>query len=87
MNRFLRTAGVANTDDGACGAVVLDVDLDRDIVADSLGIAAEVGQIRCWANCEGVALEASNKVNNAISSHGTRRDASVGDDVHVWVTG
>ena len=87
MNRFLRTGGgVANTDDGGCGAVVLDFDGDGDIVTDGLSVAAEVGQVCCRANREGVALETSRHVNNAISSHGARRDAGVRNDVDIWVT-
>src|SRR5579884_3512914 len=84
---FLCTVGVANTDDCGCGAVVLDFDLDAGIDANGLGVATEIGQICGRANREGVALDTVYHVDNAIRSHGTRRDAGVGDDVHVWVTG
>ncbi len=84
---FLCAVGVANTDHRGCGTVVLDFDLDAGIVADGLGVAAEVAQVRGRANREGVALEAGYHVNNVISSHGARRDAGVGDVVHIWVTG
>src|SRR5690348_3499488 len=83
---LLLPTGVAHANHGGRGSVVLDFDLDRGTVPDGLGITAEVAQVCCRANRESVALETSRQVNNAISSHGTRRDTSVCNDVQIWVT-
>ncbi len=77
--------GVSDTDHGVRGK--LHFDLDRDIVPDGLCVPAEITQDRRRWQREAVALDPHREVKHPISSHRARRDACIGDDVQVWITG
>src|SRR5713226_280214 len=81
---FYLRVGVSDTDD--CGRGNLYFDLNRNIVADGLCVAAEITEDCRRRNGEDVALGTDSEVKNAISSNGTCRDACIGDDIEVRVT-
>src|SRR5712691_742996 len=81
---FSLCVGVSDTDDCGCGNLYFD--LDGNIVADGLCVAAEITEDCRRRNREDVALGTNSEVKNAISSDGTRGDACIGDDVEVRIT-